>query len=390
MASAFEKRLKRRVIGPRHGFFAVCPPGMESICASEMTALGIPAADMAILRGGIAFEARLIQVMELNLKLGSASRILMRISAFSASSFARFEKKISEMDWALYLPQNPSIRFSVTLKKSRLYHSGAVAQRCEHIIRHQLGPGASGTSADSLEHTVYIRAEDDRFVVSLDTTGELLFKRGIKQVVTAAPLRENLAFAMLFWTRFSADDLLVDPMCGSGTFSLEAAMIQSGLPPGFFRRFAFETWPAFSMPAFEHLKKQAAGNMRTCETPSIFASDTDENVLAALKQNIRSTVFEPFISVQQLDFFEMDPKTVCSSRKGVILLNPPYGKRLDTPEHRPEFFTQIRRKLLQDFKGWRVGILVPDHQSITGLNLSFRFRPVFHGGLDIFAGIGRI
>lgn len=270
--SSFEKRIKRRIIGREHIFFAVCPPGLKKVCQNEILASGFPEDDLRIIQGGIEFKSKLNTCMAFNLHLRTPSKILMRISRFNADSFRKLEKKIDAIEWILYLPQNCSLRFNVTTKKSRLYHSDAIAQRCEKIILNQLSSDYAFTSPGENKSnlTIYIRADNNNFTISLDSTGELLFKRGIKQKTSTAPLRENLAFAMLFWARFSKNDILIDPMCGSGTFSLEAAMIKTNLPPGFFRSFAFENWPGFSHKTYAYLKNQAKGKFLTFPEKQIF------------------------------------------------------------------------------------------------------------------------
>ncbi len=394
--SPYEKRVKRRIVGREHLFFAVCAPGIKHICKHEMLALDFPEEDLAVEQGGIGFKARLNTCMAFNLKLRSPSRILMRIRQFKAESFKTLEKKIDAIDWILFLPENCSLSFSVTTQKSRLYHSDAIAQRCEKIILGQLSAGQSHTRSKraSIHQTVYVRATHDQFTISLDSTGPLLFRRGIKQNVYKAPLRENLAFAMLYWCGFSRDDILIDPMCGSGTFSLEAAMLKTGIPPGFFRSFAFESWPGFREKTYDYLKQQALENVSVFPGKQIFASDMNESAVAALAENMSNHEFSKIIDVSKKDFFSIelsgDLTGMPAGKKGVILLNPPYGKRLEENKNTRIFFSEIGKKLASDFKGWRLGIVLPSRESKSYLGLKLALKPVFHGGLDIFAGIGKI
>ena len=184
--SSFEKRVKRRIIGREHDFFAVCSPGLKKVCQNEMLALGFPEDNLKVIQGGIEFKARLDTCMTLNLNLRSPLKILLRLSQFKADSFKKLEKKLDDIDWILYLPHNCSLKFNVTAKKSRLYHSDAIAQRCEKIILNQLGSDNAFTSPakNKSNQTIYIRADHDAFTISLDSTGDLLFKRGIKKNVS--------------------------------------------------------------------------------------------------------------------------------------------------------------------------------------------------------------
>ena len=179
--SPFEKRVKRRISGREHGFFAVCTPGLKKIFLNEMLAAGFDGKNLELIQGGIEFQARLNTCTEFNLNLKSPLRILMRVGSFKADSFEKFEKKIESIDWILYLPQNCSLKFNVTSKKSRLYHSDAIAQRCGKIILDQLQANITFTAENRSNQTIYIRAENNFFTISLDTTGDLLFKRGIKK-----------------------------------------------------------------------------------------------------------------------------------------------------------------------------------------------------------------
>ncbi|WP_457552247.1 THUMP domain-containing class I SAM-dependent RNA methyltransferase [Desulfobacula sp.] len=390
--SALEKRIKRRIIGREHLFFAVCSPGLKKVCHDEMLALGFPEKNLMTTPGGIEFKSKLETCLLFNLHLRSPSRILMRIGQFKATSFATLEKKINAIDWILYLPQNCDINFNVTTRESRLYHSDAIAQRCEKIILNQLSEARAFTlSAKNKSHqTIYIRADHDVFNISLDSSGDLLFKRGIKQKVHTAPLRENLAFAMLFWAGFSKDDILIDPMCGSGTFSLEAAMMKTRVPPGFFRSFAFESWPGFGQKTYDYLKKQARENCLVFPEKQIFASDLDKMALTAMEQNISNHSFTDIIDLSQKDFFSIHPSRISPGKKGVVMLNPPYGKRLGQKSDSRSFYSEIGKKLATDFKGWRTGIILPSRACKSYLGIRLELKPIFHGGLDLFAGMGII
>jgi putative N6-adenine-specific DNA methylase len=391
-ASTFEKRIKRRIVGREHPFFAVCTPGLKKVCYNEMLALDFPENSLKIISGGIEFSSRIEKCMDLNLNLRSPSRILMRVSHFKADSFKKLETKIKAIDWNLYLPQNCSLKFNVTTRKSRLYHSDAISQRCKKIILDQQKSEENFTSPSKNKsfQTIYIRADHDDFMISLDSTGDLLFKRGIKQKVNKAPLRENIAFAMLSWAGFSKEDILIDPMCGAGTFSLEAAMLKARVPSGFFRSFAFENWPGCSHKTFAYQKKQAQKQFLTFSEKQIFASDIDDTAISTLEHNISHHEFTRNIDIFKTDFFSIHPLKISPEKKGVVMLNPPYGKRLGKKNDTNIFYREIGKKLVADFKGWRVGIILPSREFTSYLGLKLELKPVFHGGLDIFAGIGMI
>lgn len=388
--TAFEKRIKRRISSREHDFFAVCPPGLSRVCHVEMLTAGCCRDSLNPVAGGIAVKGRILDCAAMNLYLRSPSRILMRIGRFKADSFEKLEKKFRALEFPLFLPGNSSIKFSITARKSRLYHSGAIAERCTAILQERFHLEETFTSPLSSGQTVHILADQDEFLISLDSSGAHLFKRGIKEKVTRAPLRENLAYAMLFWTGFKKEDILVDPMCGSGSFSLEAAMISANIPSGFFRHFAMESWPGFSSRAFAHLKKQAEQNRVDVSDTHIYASDIDAHAVSVMRQNIAAHDFCRSIDLCQKDFFTLLPRDLPSGKKGVILLNPPYGLRLEEKIQTKIFYREIEKKLLSDFKGWRLGMIYPSKDSEGGSLLNLQFKPLFHGGLHVLAGAGVI
>ncbi|MCA1793698.1 MAG: RNA methyltransferase [Desulfobacteraceae bacterium] len=373
-----------------HDFFAVCPPGLRAGCLRELKALDIPVQDIQLLPGGVAFSCRLNHACLANLWLRSPARILMRIARFQADRFHILEKKLTAIDWELFLPAGTQPAIQVTTHTSRLYHSDAVAERCRPIIQAALGTTSAQNQRSPLQmipQTVMVRAENDRFDISLDMSGIPLFKRGIKQQITQAPLRENLAFAILDAAGFTPEDPLIDPMCGAGTFAIEGAMIQAHIPPGFFRGFAFETWPGFSPAAFAHAKSLAAKHF--FPAGPVFASDTDPGAVEALTANLARHPFLAPVQASRQNFFDMLPDQMIH-KKGVVVLNPPYGRRLEPDQNTKNLYRQISRKLAADFKGWRVGLVFPkkhmadlNHPGLAGFGF-------FHGGLDLAAGIGTI
>ncbi len=409
--SAFDKRIKRRVSGRDHDFFAVCPPGLRGICHKELIALPdrltkdriTPTTpeikELTPLPGGIRFVARLDTACLANVFLGSPTRILMRIGGFKAENFSSLEHHIKAIDWELFLPsnlENKHLNIQVTARKSRLYHSDAIAERVRPLIlnhlkyvRDHLPNHPEDSTVPSPSQTLMIRAEEDRFKISLDMSGASLYKRGIKQRVVQAPLRETLAYAILKNMNLSCDDTLVDPMCGSGTFSLETAMLQAAVPPGLFRQFAFEAWPGFREKGFSHAKKKIQDSITPVASPRIFASDLDTAAIKNLKSTLSIHPIFESISANNLDFFDVRPPDVPDG-KGVVVLNPPYGKRLGKGMDKAKFFKAIGKKLSKDFKGWRAGIIYPEKDLGHDLGLNLRPMTFFHGGLDLYAGIGII
>ncbi|WP_321493816.1 RNA methyltransferase [uncultured Desulfobacter sp.] len=408
--STFEKRVKRRVSGRSHVFFAVCPPGLGGICEKEVARVSQKAeelfsqnhklTDIKVLPGGIEFTTRLKTACLTNILMGSATRILMRIASFRADGFNRLEEQIKAIDWELYLPHQTLPDIRVSTHKSRLYHSTAIADRISPIVHDRLFSNSipvyrdfPGPAEPTVPQTLMVRGENDRFELSLDMSGTPLYKRGIKEKIVRAPLRETLAFAILTRLNLSEKDTIADPMCGSGTFSLEGAMMQNALPPGAFRSFAFETWPGFEEKSFTHardrLMEAARTDMGSQPLQPILARDLDQTAIDHLKQSCtRHKVFQRIDPVCD-DFFNMKPPPI-TDNQGVVVLNPPYGLRLDKNDDITALYKEIGHKLAADFKGWRAGIICPGRKEFQALNLRLSTMPLFHGGLDLNAAIGVI
>lgn len=299
-----EKRIKRHVVGRSQTFFIATLPGIEPVCYNELRQLGIPLADAAVSKGGITFNGRLHDCYLANLKLRTANRILMRLFTFTASNFRQLEKKLSSMPWELYLSKNIACELNVTAAHSRLIHTDAIAERFKTSIVRQLDPSAAKSAENDAGHPqqIFVRVQDDEFTVSIDSSGELLHKRGVKISGGRAPVRETMAAAILDLAGYQPGDTLIDPMCGSGTFSIEAAMTAKNIPAGWYRKFAFMDWPSFQPLRWEHLRREAENKITTTAKPVIFASDTDADTIQKLSRLVQDNHLSDTINVSAADF----------------------------------------------------------------------------------------
>jgi len=229
--------------------FAVCAPGLEPVLASEMRALGLPGRALA---GGVEVAGGLSEAMRLNLWLRTASRVLLRIGEpFRATTFPELVRKASALPWERFLRKDTCAAFRVTCRKSRLYHSGAVAQRLHAALEARVGfrisrVESTGEEAPADAQLFLARFDHDVCTVSVDSSGALLHQRGWRGPQAKAPLRETLAAALLLGAGYDGEEPFCDPLCGSGTIAIEAALIAMRRAPGIARRFAFQRWPEFS------------------------------------------------------------------------------------------------------------------------------------------------
>ncbi len=382
-----EKRVKRHVRARVHEFFAVTAPGLSGICAAELAALPLSVPGAVAVDGGVEFSGRLPDLYLANLCLSTASRVLMRVAGFSARDFDRLVREVEKVPWELFLPAGCGLSVEVSCHGSRLYHTGAVRERVAAAVGRVMDrAGASlGPESGNLQR-LFVRAVADEFTLSLDSSGELLHKRGVMADGPApAPLRQTLAAAILRLCGYDGLMPLADPMAGTGSFSVEAAFLAKNVPPGWFRDFAFQAWPGFSAKTWEHMRKTLARDFRTLAAPSIFASDLDPQAALALKDRVERLGFPDAVRVEAADFFSLDPRDLAPG-PGLVVMNPPYGLRLGDGDQARDLFSRISRRLRGEFPGWRVGILSPQSGWAGGLSWSYGPEVIrlVHGGRQVF------
>ena len=393
--TALQRRIKRRVIGPKHNFFIVTTPGLEKACCAELQQLDSALQEVTVSRGGVAFSGKLHTCYEANLHLRTATRVLMRIGSISARHFSRFEREIGELPWELYLPPGAMPRVEVSIRQCRLYHSGAISERARTGIDRHWGKAGQKPPQPLPSEAVprlFIRGRGDRFTISLDSSGDQLHKRGLKPQVGAAPIRETTAAAALQYAGYTGKQVFVDPMSGSGTFSLEAAMISLNTPPGWYREFAFFRWPAFSRRRWHHIRAQAAKGLLTEPKALILSADSDPQCYANLQHTFAARGLDRVIKVIHKDFLKISSSDLAKiyslNRPGILALNPPYGYRLGHRTSSRTFFQALGRHLARNFKGWRAIMVCPSSRWISLLPFKTKRYPVFHGGLQVQLLIG--
>ncbi len=390
--SPLYKRIKRHVIGREHLFFAATSPGFENSCHQELLNRLPDIRQASTIPGGVEFMGRLEDCFYANLHLHLSNRILMRINTFKATNFRQLEKKAGDMAWELYLPLQTRLKVHVAARHCRLHHTNAIAERIDRAISERMSDFtfeqeiSATTGAD--QH-IYVRGVDDHFSVSIDSSGDLLYKRGLKAHSGKAPLRETLAAGALVLAGYDGREPLLDPLCGSGTFSLEAALMAKQIPAGWFRDFAFTRWPSFIEKRWNYIRRQAASRILQPQQRLIFASDTDSEACHKLESCIQNYNLNDTVAVRQIDFFELDPRDV-SDRTGTVCINPPYGRRLGGKQESEEFFHAVGEKLRQAYRGWKLVLIAPSRQTMKSFQFQMQSIPIWHGGLKLRLLIGKI
>ena len=392
-ANPLSKRIKRQVIGRPHRFFIATTPGLNRVCHDELSSLRLPISDGAPHAGGVEFMGRLEDCYRGNLYLRTANRILMRLCDVRATNFRQLKKYSADFPWELYLYPQSRLEFSVSTSHCRLYHKEAIRDGILSGIDHRLASYSEISDNEdepSPQERLFVRGVDDRFTLSLDSSGDILYKRGIKIHGGRAPIRETIAAASLRLAGFTGKEPVLDPMCGSGTFSLEAGMMSARIPPGWFREFAFTHWPSFKPKQWVYIKNETKPHFRFPEKPVVFASDVDGRTIDTLGKTIQSMGLSKNIAVFSRNFFDFHPREITGGTTGIVVINPPYGVRLETKQTGRQLFKNIIKKLRSDYKNWKCILISPEKKLIEGLSFQNAVYPVFHGGLTVYLVVGNI
>jgi putative N6-adenine-specific DNA methylase len=355
--------------------FLVTAPGLESVLADEAKAHGFKGVKPG--KGGVRIQGGWPDVWRANLELRGPARVLARIASFRAMHLAQLDKRAHKVAWGEYLRTDAPFRVEASCTASRIYHQGAAAQRIEKAIRDVVGAPVE----EGAELCIKARIDDDLCTISIDTTGESLHKRGHKAAVAKAPMRENLAALFLRQCGYDGTAPVLDPMCGSGTFVLEAAEIAAGLKPGRSRRFAFEQLATFDNAAWQKLR--AAGNAKTPDAALRFhGRDRDAGAIRMSRANAERAGIASLTDFAQRELADLTPPP---GPPGLVIVNPPYGTRIGEKKALLPLYRKLGETLRTRFAGWRVGVVTNDADLAAACGLPFAppFGPVSHGGLRV-------
>ena len=374
---SLERRLRLHIQGPLHPLRAICHPGFEAIVASELRLLGIE--DVRTDFGAVEFSAKFSIACALQARLRTVSRLVLRLKDWHAENFGQLEKGLASIPWELWLPGGCSPELDVTCHKSRLYHSDAVAERAKSLITQKLFLFANPEPGVALQpQRVFLRLSEDRCFASLDLSGTLLYKRGYDRHVEDAPLRETMAASMLLGANFSRYTTLLDPMAGSGTFSLEAAQWLHGPCPGELRSFSCQEQPAYKAASFAHALKNAQPLFPQSNLGVIRCGDKNAKACATINRNAEAGRVSAYVQADNADFFALPP----SPPGSLLVLNPPYGIRLRTDAL--SLFKEIGKKIRQDFSQSAYALMSPSPACTQALGLShYSVIQTLHGGLKV-------
>ena len=374
--------------------FAVCAPGLEPFTALELRKLGLlsPTQEDAAPEtsgrdraaqgenGGVSFAGDLNEIYLANLHLRTASRVLVRLGEFYAAAFSELRKKAGRLAWMRYLKPGQPVAINVTCHQSRLYHSDAVAERIAGAIGDCLGeqpqvirpdPAVSYSNGETnlQPQLVVVRLVQDLCTISIDSSGELLHRRGYRLATAKAPLRETLAAGVLLASGWDKISPLIDPFCGSGTIAIEAAMMALSIAPGRDRRFSFMSWESFAPAVWEVFTGENAHQVRGRRTEignklNISASDRDAGAIQAALANATRSGVE-----NDIEFSHRAVSAIEPIGRGWVVTNPPYGLRISANKDLRNLYAQLGNVLRVKCSGWHVGVLCSDSRLLNNLGL---------------------
>lgn len=353
--------------------------GLEDILAEELIALG--ANNLEIGKRAVSFEGDLALLYRANICCRTALRILKPVYTFKARTTDEIYKKVKAMNWFEHLTEESTFAIDAVTFSDLFTHSKFVAYRVKDAIadyftqRTDKRPSVDVANPDLL---INFHIAHDTCTLSFDSSGESLHKRGYKTEQTEAPLNEVLAAGILLKSGWKGQSVLIDPMCGSGTFLVEAALIALNIPPGIYRKnFAFEKWKNFDKELFSLIYNDDANEKEF--DYKIYGSDISAEAIKISRQNIANAGLQKYIELTTLPFEDYQS---APASKGYLITNPPYGERLK-PDNLDNLYSMIGERLKHVFAGYNAGVLShkKEHFNKIGLKPSAKF-PLKNGSLD--------
>ncbi len=361
-------------------FFASCPRGLETFLADELRELG--AANVEVGMGGAHFRSPFDFCYRINLESRIASRVFWQVCAGTYRKEDDIFQAARALPWTDWFKASHRIMVETNARNCPLKSLDFVTLRIKDAIC-DCFRDLNGTRPDVDRRAPDIRISAflsaDAFTIYLDTSGEPLFKRGYRDSSIEAPLKENLAAGILRMTGWMPTEPLLDPMCGSGTFVIEGAMIALNMAPGFNRKFAFQKLSNFSEQTWQKYLRCAKDAQVELKPLQIFGSDKYGDVLKVARTNLTKAGLADVVQLKQVDALEMS----APASSGVLVANPPYGVRIGKESELATDYPLLGNVLKRQFAGWRAYLFSADTQLPKLIRLSASKRtPLFNGPLE--------
>jgi putative N6-adenine-specific DNA methylase len=361
-------------------FFATCPRGLEALLADEL--LAQRALKIVVTDGGVSFEGNLDTMYRVNLHSRIATRIMSRVGQGSYATEEDIYKATFKLHWPSWFKVNQTIRVKVTGVKCPLKSLDFVTLRIKDAVCDRFREeGALRPSVSVRDPDVRIHAylTQDQYQLYLDTSGAPLYQRGFRDVSVIAPLRENLAAGIIMLSGWIPGTPFLDPMCGSGTFLIEAAMMAVNQPPGMKRTFGFQKLTSFDEGLWKKIETEAMNKMKPIEFLDIYGSDMDLRAVRVARHNLKVAGLEEVAKVMQSDFVKLEPPT----SEGTLVTNPPYGQRIGEDEDLKEVYPVWAKHMKESFGGWNTYFLTADLEMPKDMRLKpSKKTPLYNGALE--------
>jgi putative N6-adenine-specific DNA methylase len=361
-------------------FFSPCPRGLEKILSEELHALGAEA--IRTTDGGVHFSGNFLLSYRVNLHSRLASRVLWQVAVADYHHEQDIYNTVYALPWNAFFNNRRTIRVNVTGIKCPLKSLNFATLKIKDAVCDKFR-AATGERPNVDTHTPDIRIhaflETNHMTLYIDTSGEALFKRGVRQYTNLAPLRENLAAGILLLAGWKPGIPLLDPMCGSGTFLLEAALMTLNIAPGINRHFAFEKLHNFNAAAWQTLRADAQAAQNPVTALPIFGSDLYGDELKAARLNLTNAGLLAAVSLNQANVLEIS----APAEHGIIVANLPYGERMGELEELEVLYPKLGDVLKQKFGGWNAYLFTSDLRMPKFIRLSVSRRtPLFNGAIE--------
>jgi len=361
-------------------FFASCPRGIETLLADELNAVG--ATTIKAVAGGVGFAGGWDVCYRANLESRIATRILWRVAQARYRNEDDIYKLAYDLPWHNWFEVRRTLRVYMTAIRSELKSLDFTTLRIKDAVcdrfRKELD---ERPSVDTAEPDIRIHAflTTDTATLYLDTSGDALYMRGYKYALVEAPIKENLAAGILKLAGWEPGIPLLDPMCGSGTFLVEAAQIAHDIAPGLGRPFGFARLKNFDEALWHRLRAAAEKRRKPITAQPIYGSDISDDMVARSRQNLAAAKMEEAVTLQRADILDV----AAPAPEGILVANPPYGVRLDELETLAIFYPKLGDALKRHFAGWRCYLFSGDPQLPKLMRLkASRRTPLFNGALE--------
>jgi len=362
--------------------FAACQPGLEPFLIEELSRQYVAAVAVP---GGATFQGNIQTVMRACLWLGTATHVRIRLAQFRCRALGELQRKAVELPWRDWLVGRVPVALTARSRRSRVYHTGGISERIYNAITGAFGQAPMiARETDEVVANVAARFEEDVCTISLDATSTPLHRRGYRLDGRKAPLREDIAHALVLASNWSPDTAMLDPFCGSGTIAIEAAGLAMGLPPGRLRPPALQQTARFDVDAWQEVVGE--GTPRDPVAP-IAASDRDKGAIEATRSNAERAGVQNAIQCEAhalaaVPWFASGN----APKQGTVITNPPFGVRIQGNNSLMPLYQTLGHRIKALGSGWNAMILAQDVRLArrTGLHLKPSFTTK-HGGLTISA-----